>query len=102
MDREHGATERVIPRQAIAERVGQRESPLADGDMRAELVLEERGKPRGIGARGRREKRFQVLADDVVENGAGRVAGRVSAGRDRSAVRAARGGLGRRGHAPIS
>ena len=40
VDREHGATERVIPRQAIAKRVRQAEHPLADGDMRQDVIDE--------------------------------------------------------------
>jgi hypothetical protein len=43
VDREHGAAEGVVPGQAIAERVRQREHPLADGYMRQDVVDEFRG-----------------------------------------------------------
>src|SRR5262245_4014570 len=38
VDREHGTTEDVIPRQAIAERVRQREHPLTDRDMGQDMI----------------------------------------------------------------
>ena len=43
VDREHGAAERMIPRQAIAECVREREHPLAHGNMRQDVVDELRG-----------------------------------------------------------
>ena len=46
VDREHGATEDVIPRQAIAERVRQREHPVAHGNIRQD-VIDQLGGPGG-------------------------------------------------------
>jgi hypothetical protein len=48
----------------------------------AELLLEERGEATGIGAGGGGEKGFQMLAHDLVEDGAFGVAGRVPRGRN--------------------
>ena len=43
IDREHGATEGVIPRQAIAERMRERAHPLPHRDVRQDVVDEFRG-----------------------------------------------------------
>src|SRR5512140_1206310 len=43
VDRAHRAAEGVIPRQAIAERVREREHPLADGDVGQDVIDEFRG-----------------------------------------------------------
>jgi hypothetical protein len=48
----------------------------------AELLFEEHRQPPGIGAGGGREERLEVLADDLVEDGACRVAGRIPRGRN--------------------
>jgi hypothetical protein len=158
VDREHGAAEGVIPRQAIAERVREREHPLAYGDVgqdvvdqfrrtgghapaatartkpapftgkghqrlgvttialktgktpsphstvqeAAELLLEERGQSAGIGAGGGRKKRFQMLADDLMEHGAFGLAGRIAQGCHGRAAIVACGGLAQRSHEPRS
>jgi hypothetical protein len=43
VDAQHGAAEGVIPGEAIAECVRQREHPLAHGDVRQDVVHEIRG-----------------------------------------------------------
>jgi hypothetical protein len=149
VDGEHGATEDVIPGEAIAERVRQGEHPLADGDVGqdvldelrgagshppaaatrteapslagerherfgvaadalkpreaaapdpaveegAELLLEKAREPVRVGARRGSEEALQVLAYDLVEDGARRVARRVPEGCDGRAAPEACGGF---------
>jgi hypothetical protein len=58
----------------------------------AELLLEERGEAGGIGAGGRGEEGFQILAHHLMEDGALGLPGRVPQGRNgRNTVLAGRG-----------
>jgi len=78
---------------ALALKTCEPPGPDAAVEEPTELLLEKGGDADGIGAGGGREERLQVLAHDLVEDGACRIAGRVPRGRDGRMAVVAGGGL---------